>query len=100
VSVLCIEGTDEFLGRRCTVTYFVAVAERAFSSALEAMTDEELFAMMADLEIRSEAWVKPSPHDEDFAKIVLTESAIERRFPGQMFKPYKEWQIRRTRNCA
>ncbi|WP_245369030.1 hypothetical protein [Rhizobium leguminosarum] len=79
----------------------MAVAERAFASALEAMTDEELFTMMADLEIRSETWVKPSPQDEDFAKIVLTESAIERRFPGQMLKPYKEWQIRRARrNCA
>nr|WP_306428664.1 hypothetical protein [Rhizobium leguminosarum] len=98
---MCIDGTDAAIGRRWTVRYFVAAAEQAFASALEAMTDEELFAIMADLEIRSEAWVNPSPHDEDFVKIVLTESAIERRFPGQMLKPYREWQIRRThRNCA
>ncbi|RFB85149.1 hypothetical protein B5K08_26980 [Rhizobium leguminosarum bv. trifolii] len=63
------------------MTRFAAVAEREFASALQAMTDDELFKLMADLEARGQAG---RPADEVFAKIVLIESAIERRFPGQM----------------
>jgi hypothetical protein len=76
------------------VRNFAAVSEREFASALEAMTDDELFELMADLEKRSEALNRTSASDEVFAKIVLTESAIERRFPGQMLLPYKEWKNR------
>jgi hypothetical protein len=79
------------------VTKFVAVSEREFASALDAMTDDELFELMADLEKQSEALNRPSPTDEVFAKIVLTENAIERRFPGQMLLPYKEWKDRPDR---
>jgi hypothetical protein len=79
------------------VTNFAAVSEREFASALEAMTDDELFELMADLEKRSEALNRTSATDEVFAKIVLTESAIERRFPGQMLLPYKEWKNRPDR---
>ncbi|RFB85570.1 hypothetical protein B5K11_29845 [Rhizobium leguminosarum bv. trifolii] len=55
------------------------------------MTNDELFKLMADLEARGEA---DRPADEVFAKIVLIESAIERRFPGQMLRPYKQWKGR------
>lgn len=79
------------------MTKFVAVSEREFASALDAMTDDELFELMADLEKQSEALNRPSPTDEVFAKIVLTENAIERRFPGQMLLPYKEWKDRPDR---
>ncbi|MBX4896968.1 hypothetical protein HJA83_06455 [Rhizobium bangladeshense] len=61
------------------------------------MTDEGLFELMAELEIRSEALDRLSPSDTVFAQIVLAESAIERRFPGRMLKPYREWQARRIR---
>ncbi|MBW8790180.1 hypothetical protein HFO94_31185 [Rhizobium leguminosarum] len=79
------------------VMNFAAVSEREFALALEAMTDDELFELMADLEKRSEALNRASPTDEIFAKIVLTENAIERRFPGQMLLPYKEWKDRPDR---
>ncbi|WP_017957141.1 hypothetical protein [Rhizobium leguminosarum] len=79
------------------MTNLAAVSEREFASALEAMTDDELFELMADLEKRSETLNRASPTDEIFAKIVLTESAIERRFPGQMLLPYKEWKGRPER---
>ncbi|NKN14828.1 MULTISPECIES: hypothetical protein [Rhizobium] len=79
------------------MTNFVAVSEREFASALEVMTDEELFELMAELEKRSETLNRASPTDEVFPKIVLTESAIERRFPGQMLLPYKEWKNRPDR---
>ncbi|WP_315855704.1 hypothetical protein [Rhizobium leguminosarum] len=52
---------------------------------------------MAELEKRSETLNRASPTDEVFPKIVLTESAIERRFPGQMLLPYKEWKNRPDR---
>ncbi|WP_409995803.1 hypothetical protein [Rhizobium leguminosarum] len=76
---------------------FAAVSEREFALVLEAMTDDELFELMADLEKRSEALNRASPTDEIFAKIVLTENAIESRFPGQMLLPYKEWKDRPDR---
>ncbi|SCB58736.1 hypothetical protein GA0061105_105205 [Rhizobium aethiopicum] len=83
------------------MTSLTAVSERAFASALETMTDEGLFELMAELEIRSGAMGRLSPADEIFAQIVLTESAIERRFPGRMLKPYRDWQVRRMRrDCA
>ncbi|KPH04867.1 hypothetical protein CO657_32905 (plasmid) [Rhizobium acidisoli] len=76
------------------MTRFAAVAEQEFASALVTMTNDELFELMADLEACGEAdW----PADEVFAKIVLIESAIERRFPGQMMRPFKQWQGRSHR---
>ncbi|WP_312889999.1 hypothetical protein [Rhizobium laguerreae] len=78
------------------MTDFANVSKREFASALESMTDEELFELMADLEMRSEA-LNRSSTDEVFAKILLTESAIERRFPGQLLQPYKEWKNRPDR---
>ncbi len=43
------------------MTNLAAVSEREFASALEAMTDDELFELMADLEKRSEALNRASP---------------------------------------
>ncbi|MBB2689163.1 UNVERIFIED_ORG: hypothetical protein GGI63_000297 [Rhizobium esperanzae] len=80
------------------MTGFAIVQERAFAAALEEMTDDELFNLMRDLEMRGEALDRPSPADEIFAKLVLTESAIERRFPGQMLRPYKDWLPRPERS--
>ncbi|WP_335726660.1 hypothetical protein [Rhizobium phaseoli] len=80
------------------MTGFAIVQERAFAAALEEMTDDELFNLMRDLEMRGEALDRPSPADEIFAKLVLTESAIERRFPGQMLRPYKDWLRRPERS--
>lgn len=68
-----------------------------FADRLEAMTDEELFALMQALEDESE----DIPADERdtcdvFAKIALVETAIGERFPGQLLAPYKDWQQRRA----
>ncbi|MDR9805694.1 hypothetical protein [Rhizobium hidalgonense] len=83
------------------MTNSAVVSERKFAAVLEGMSDEELFELMAELEIRSPTFASCSPANEDFAKIVLVESAIERRFPGQMLKPYKAWQLRLMhRDCA
>lgn len=79
---------------------FAVIQERAFAAALKSMTDEELFRLMAKLEMRSQGSGRSSLTDETFVKIVLTESAIERRFPGQMLRPYKEWQARLRRQEA
>ena len=72
----------------------LSTTEQEFARRLEAMSDDELFETMDKLEGTSET----TPRDEDphtFAKIVLTESVIERRFPGQLLQPYKAWQKNR-----
>ncbi|MBW9056382.1 hypothetical protein [Rhizobium mesosinicum] len=79
------------------MTNLATVPERELASALETMTDEELFELMADLERRSESSDHASSTNEVLAKIVLTESAIEKRFPGQMLLPYKDWKNRPDR---
>ena len=68
---------------------------REFATSLEAMLDDELFAAMRTLERASEK-VSAEERDESevFAKIALTETAIEDRFPGQLLAPYKEWKQR------
>jgi len=79
------------------MTNLATVPERELASALETMTDEELFELMADLERCSESSDHASSTNEVLAKIVLTESAIEKRFPGQMLLPYKDWKNRPDR---
>ncbi|MDI5927243.1 hypothetical protein [Rhizobium leguminosarum] len=44
-------------GREAPYDIFRGCRAVALASTLEAMTDEALFAMMADLEIRGETWV-------------------------------------------
>ena len=68
-----------------------------FADRLEAMTDEELFEQMQDLEDESEDIPADERDTSDvFAKIALVETAIEDRFPGQLLTPYMDWQQRRT----
>ncbi|MEZ2133060.1 MULTISPECIES: hypothetical protein [unclassified Sinorhizobium] len=74
------------------------LSEKDFASALEAMIDEELFSTMKDLEEASEAQVGGGRSVEEtatFSRTVLTENEIERRFPGQLLAPYREWRKRR-----
>ncbi|WP_348631134.1 hypothetical protein [Rhizobium leguminosarum] len=80
-----------------------AMAERRdfdaseFADHLTAMTDDELFRLMQDLEKESDdVAIEARETSDAFAKIVLVETAIEDRFPGQLLAPYKEWQQRRT----
>jgi hypothetical protein len=67
-----------------------------FEDHLSAMTDEELFALMQKLEDESED-IPSEDRDsnEAFVRIAMVETAIERRFPGQLLAPYKDWQQRR-----
>ena len=60
---------------------------------LALMIDDELFAVMKLLERESEA---PAPVNlEDIlARIALTEDEIERRYPGQLLVPYRDWRER------
>ncbi len=60
------------------------------ASRLEAMTEDEVFAAMKSLEMRSED--PTSDRDEILARIALVEDEIERRFPGQLLAPYRQWR--------
>ncbi|MGF9694150.1 MULTISPECIES: hypothetical protein [unclassified Rhizobium] len=64
-----------------------------FATALEAMTEDEVFLTMSELEKRSEA-VDGEARDEVFARIALVETAIEDRYPGQAMSPYRSWKQR------
>ncbi|MGH6807415.1 MAG: hypothetical protein ACREEJ_11310 [Ensifer adhaerens] len=68
-----------------------------FSDRLAAMSNDELFAIMQKLEEES-ADIPSEERDarDVFAKIVLVETAIEERFPGQLLAPYKDWRQHRT----
>ncbi|MCM2474370.1 hypothetical protein HGO38_12880 [Rhizobium sp. CG5] len=61
------------------------------------MSDEELFAVMQTLEGESEE-ISPADRDNSdvFARIAMVETEIERRFPGQLMTPYKNWQQRQA----
>ncbi|MGZ2442230.1 hypothetical protein [Sinorhizobium medicae] len=67
-----------------------------FADRLAAMTDEEVFATMQELEDTSEG-IRPEDRDDSdvFAQIAMVETAIEDRFPGQLLAPYKDWKQRR-----
>ncbi|QND16979.1 hypothetical protein HB775_24855 (plasmid) [Rhizobium leguminosarum bv. trifolii] len=70
---------------------------REFADHLAAMTDEELFILMQDLEGESDDIAVEARGTSDvFAKIALVETAVEDRFPGQLLAPYKEWRQRTT----
>jgi hypothetical protein len=68
-----------------------------FADRLAAMTDEEVFGLMEELEEASES-IRPEDRDDSdvFAQIAMVETAIEDRFPGQLMAPYKDWQQRRV----
>ncbi|MBX9467996.1 MAG: hypothetical protein KL839_09145 [Rhizobium sp.] len=61
-----------------------------FASRLEAMTEDEVFAAMRSLEISSEN--QSADRDDVLSRIALVEEEIERRFPGQLLAPYRNWQ--------
>ncbi|MDR9804137.1 hypothetical protein [Rhizobium hidalgonense] len=63
------------------------------ASRLEAMTDDEVFATMSELERASEASGDDAA-EEIFPRIALTESEIERRYPGELLAPYRNWKQR------
>lgn len=70
---------------------------REFADYLAAMTDEELFILMQDLEGESDDIAVEARGTSDvFAKIALVETAVEDRFPGQLLAPYREWRQRTT----
>lgn len=61
-----------------------------FATRLEAMTSDEVFAAMSALENRSED--DAGDREETLSRITLVEEEIERRFPGQMLTPYRDWK--------
>ena len=63
------------------------------ASRLEAMTDDEVFTAMSTLEAVSEG-TESADQAEIVARIALIEVEIERRFPGQLLAPYRDWKKR------
>ncbi|MBB3136023.1 hypothetical protein FHS26_003770 [Rhizobium pisi] len=63
------------------------------ATRLEAMTDDELFLTMSELEKASNA-TKNDAAEEVLFRIALTEEEIERRYPGQVLAPYRDWRQR------
>ncbi|MBB3595875.1 uncharacterized small protein (DUF1192 family) [Rhizobium sp. BK529] len=61
------------------------------ASQLSAMSIEEVFAMMRQLEIASEE-ADVAGRDQVLSRIALVEEEIERRFPGQVLAPYRDWK--------
>lgn len=58
-----------------------------FASRLEAMTDDELFVTMSKLERAS-----IEDAEDTLPRIALTETEIERRYPGELLAPYRNWK--------
>lgn len=58
-----------------------------FADRLAARTDEEVFGLMKKLEEASES-IRPEDRDDSdvFAQIAMVETAIEDRFPGQLWR--------------
>ena len=68
-----------------------------FSDRLAAMSNDELFAIMQELEEESADIPTDEREANDvFAKLALAETAIEDRFPGRLLAPYKDCQKHRT----
>ncbi|MDK4732276.1 hypothetical protein [Rhizobium sp. CNPSo 3490] len=63
------------------------------ATRLEAMTDDELFLTMSALEKASNA-ARNDATAEVLFRIALTEDEIERRYPGQVLAPYRDWKQR------
>ncbi|MFK0278422.1 hypothetical protein ACIQUG_32460 [Ensifer sp. NPDC090286] len=64
-----------------------------FAGRLEAMTQDEVFSVMSDLEAASEG-ADGSEREEVLSRIALIEEEIQKRFPGQLLAPYREWKKR------
>ena len=61
-----------------------------FATRLEAMTSDEVFVAMSLLEKHSEDDV--GDQEGTLSRISLVEEKIERRCPGQMLAPYRDWK--------
>lgn len=61
-----------------------------FATRLEAMTSDEVFVAMSLLEKHSED--DASAREDTLSRITLVEEEIERRFPGQLLTPYRDWK--------
>lgn len=64
------------------------------ASQLEVMTEDEVFAAMRTLEMQSED--NSSDQAEVLSRIALVEEELERRFPGQVLAPYRNWKKERS----
>ncbi|MBW9117331.1 hypothetical protein JNB88_27305 [Rhizobium cauense] len=65
-----------------------------FARRLSEMIDDELFETMEVLEDASEARQNELLQEVLF-RIALTEDEIERRYPGQLLVPYRDWKHNR-----
>lgn len=61
-----------------------------FATRLETMTSDEVFVAMSLLERHSED--DASAREDTLSRITLVEEEIERRFPGQLLTPYRDWK--------
>lgn len=61
------------------------------ASQLSAMSIEEVFLAMRQLETASEA-VDVAGREQILSRIALVEEEIEGRFPGQLLAPYRNWK--------
>ncbi|XAZ26322.1 hypothetical protein LVY75_34170 (plasmid) [Sinorhizobium sp. B11] len=61
------------------------------ASQLSAMSIEEVFLAMRQLETASEA-VDVAGREQILSRIALVEEEIEARFPGQLLAPYRNWK--------
>lgn len=62
-----------------------------FVVRMEAMTDEEVFGTMSLLEAAREQ-AEDVDCDDIVARIAVAETEIERRYPGQVLAPYRDWK--------
>lgn len=78
----------ERIQESCDGSYYILnVSELA--TRLEAMTADEIFAVMISLESIARS---RSDRQETLSRIRLVEKEIERRFHGQMLTPYRDWK--------
>ena len=58
---------------------------------LEHMTEDELFTTLMALEEESEV-VEPAGREDVLYVIALVQSEVERRYPGQLLAPVRDWK--------
>ncbi|MDT4828132.1 hypothetical protein FQZ97_615000 [compost metagenome] len=75
------------------MTNFNNIPVAEFAARLTAMTEDEVFSVMNDLEAASES-VEGTERDEVLSRIGLIEEEIGKRFPGQLLAPYRDWKKR------
>ncbi|APO77939.1 hypothetical protein AM571_PC00197 (plasmid) [Rhizobium etli 8C-3] len=64
-----------------------------FAQSIEKWTDDEIFELLAKLEIDSESVSASGELEPEIqAKINIVETEIEARFPGQLLAPFKKWK--------